>query len=310
MNAREVVVVGYGMAAARFVEDVRRADPDGRRIGLTVIGEEPGYAYNRVLLTSVLTGRMRPEAIRLQDKAWVAERNLRLFLGATVSAVDRVARTVTLASGERIGYDALVLATGSRPRIPPTDGLRTESGELSGGVLAFRTLASCDLLREQVRPGTSVAVLGGGVLGLELARALRELTGQVTVVHPMAWVMERQLDQTAARILVTELEKAGVGFSIGRYATRYEPGTGLRLDDGSLVPARLVVVSGGAWPEVSLARAAGLEIDRGIVVDERLRTSDPRIFAIGDCAQYAGVPQGFVEPAWEQAGVLAGVLLG
>jgi assimilatory nitrate reductase electron transfer subunit len=305
---RHVVVIGYGMAAARLIEKIRRADPDGRCVALTVVGEENVYAYNRILLASVLTARMKPDAIQLHDKAWAASRNINVFLGVAVAAVDRRARMVSLTSGERIRYDRLVFATGSSPWIPPTDGLLTGDGELADGVVAFRTLAECELLKEHVRPGTAAVVLGGGVLGLELARALLERTRHVTVVHPMAWIMERQLDQGAGRILATSLERMGIRLRIGRYAVQYRPGTGLRLDDASVVHANLVVVSAGARPETAVAAKAGLAVKQGIVVDDCLRTSDPQIFAIGDCAQHGGTISGFVEPAWEQAAVLGDLL--
>lgn len=308
MSPRQVVVVGYGMAAARLIEEVRRADPDGRRIGLTVVGEESTYAYNRILLASVLTGRMEPEAIQLQDKDWVAGHNVNVVLGVTVSAVDRETRTVWLAGGERLRYDRLVFATGSSPWIPRIDGLVTDTGALADGVVAFRTLAECELLREHVRPETAVAVLGGGVLGLELARALLDRTRHVSVVHPMAWIMERQLDREAGTILAATLEGIGIRLRVGRYAVQYIPGTGLRLDDESVVHANLVVVAAGARPETGLAARSGLVVDKGIVVGDRLRTSDPGIFAIGDCAQHGGTVGGFVEPAWEQATVLGRLL--
>lgn len=308
MSPRQVVVVGYGMAAARLIEEIRRADPDGRRVGLTVVGEENVHAYNRILLASVLTGRMEPEAIQLQDKAWAAGHNVDVILGVAVSAVDRAARTVSLTNGERLRYDWLVFATGSSPWIPHIDGLVTGAGVLADGVVAFRTLAECELLREYVRPETAVAVLGGGVLGLEVARALLDRTRHVSVVHPMAWIMERQLDREAGTILAATLEGIGIRLRVGRHAVQYIPGTGLRLDDESVVHANLVVVAAGARPEVGLAARSGIVVDKGIVVDDSLRTSDPRIFAIGDCAQHGGTAGGFVEPAWEQATVLGRLL--
>jgi assimilatory nitrate reductase electron transfer subunit len=308
MSAQQVVVIGYGMAAARLLEEVRRIDPDGRRVTLTVIGEERVPAYNRILLTSVLSGRMEARRIQLQDKAWAASHNVDVVLGVCVSAIDRVGRTVLLANGERVRYDVLVLATGSRPWLPPTRGLRGADGEPAAGVAFLRTLADCETLHDLARPGATAVVLGGGVLGLEAAHALHERAAEVTVVHPMAWLMERQLDRGSGRILAAALERRGIRFRIGRYAHDYLPGKGLWLDDGSVVPADLVLVAAGTRPETALAADAGLAVDKGVMVDDRLRATDPSIFAIGDCAQHGEAVSGFVESAWTQATVLAELL--
>lgn len=310
MNARHVVVIGYGMAAARLVEEIRRLDPDGRRVALTVIGEEDVPAYNRILLTSVLTGRMTPRAIQLQDKAWAASHNVDVVLGVAAIAIDRPARTVRLANGDEMRYDVLVLATGSRPWTPPTAGLFTAAGEPVGGVAVFRALADCERLRELARGGAKAVVLGGGVLGLEVAHALLERTPDVTVVHPMAWLMERQLDRGSGRILAAALERRGVSVLTGRYAHTYAPGKGLWLDDGRFLPADAVLVAAGTRPATGLAAEAGIAVGKGVLVDDRLRTTDPAIHAIGDCAQHGDAVGGFVETAWAQATALALILTG
>jgi assimilatory nitrate reductase electron transfer subunit len=323
-SPRRVVIVGYGMAGARLAEEIRRRDPAGDLVSVTVLGAERHHAYNRVLLSAVVGGSLSPDAVRLPEAA-----NVDLRLGTTVCSIDRAARRVTTADGSQRGsggcppaggvggvppqnvdYDVLVLATGSRAWVPPTEGLLTEDGALVPGVVAFRTLDDCERILASARPGSPVAVLGGGLLGLEAARGLAHRGCLVTVVHPVGHLMERQLDPAGGRVLAKTLAGLGIEVRLNVLAARHLPGDGLKLDDGSLVPAELVVVSAGVKPETGLAEAAGLTLDRGIVVDDCLRTSDPRVHAIGDCAAHPGTVSGLVQPAWEQAAVLADLVTG
>ena len=310
MTARRVAILGYGMAGARLAEDIRRLDPRGERVGLTILGDEPHPAYNRVLLSTVLAGSLDARAVQLHDEQWAERFAVDLRLGSTVTGIDRAARKLGLADGSTVDYDALVLATGSRAWVPPIEGLRGEDGELAPGVHTFRTLDDCARILDGVRPGAPVAVLGGGLLGLEAARGLVGRGSLVTVVHPSNHLMERQLDPGASRVLADMLRRAGIEFRLGVAATRYLPGDGLKLADGGHVPADLLVVSTGVRAETGLAEAAGLTCDKGILVDDALRTSDPRIHAIGDCAQHPGTVSGLVAPAWEQAAVVAALLTG
>ncbi|WP_439663395.1 FAD-dependent oxidoreductase [Lentzea sp. HUAS TT2] len=316
---RRVVIVGYGMAGARLADEVRRRDPG---ISITVIGAEPHAAYNRVLLSTVVAGAMTPESTRLHDEKWAAEHDINLLLAHEVIEIDRAARTVavrtrgpfvlsdsTKGPRVRLQYDALVLATGSTPWVPPAEGL-VEDGVLAAGVVAFRTLDDCAEIEAKAHRGAPVAVLGGGLLGIEAARGLAGRGCLVTVVHPVGHLMERQLDPGAGRVLARTLGELGIEFRLNSMASKYLPGDGLILDDGTHVPAELVVVSAGVRAETSLAVQAGLTVDRGIVVDDALRTSDPRIHAIGDCAQHPGTVSGLVQPAWDQAAVLADRLTG
>ncbi|MBA0127961.1 NAD(P)/FAD-dependent oxidoreductase [Haloechinothrix sp. YIM 98757] len=311
---RNVVIAGYGMAGARLAENIRTRDPRGERLSVTVVGAEPHAAYNRVLLSSVVAGTLPRDAVTLHPESWAAEHDVTLRLGETVSAIDTAARTVRVhgPDGEpaALDYDALVLAQGSSPWIPPVDGLVHEDGSLATGVCAFRTLDDCAEIAGRARAGTPVAVIGGGLLGIEAARGLAGRGCRVTVIHPYSHVMERQLDRGAGDVLAGTLAGYGIEFRTGTTAARYVPGDGVKLDDGGYVPADLVVVSAGVRPETGLAASAGLEVDRGIVVDDCLRTSDPRVHAIGDCAQHPGTPPGLVQPAWDQAGVLADLLTG
>jgi assimilatory nitrate reductase electron transfer subunit len=310
MSTRRVVIAGYGMAGARLAEELRRRDPHGDRVSVTVFGEERRPAYNRVLLSAVVGGSMTPESVQLQDETWAGRHHVDLRLGVPVAAVDRAARRVTGADGSTVDYDVLVLATGSRSWVPPTDGLLGEDRELAPGVVAFRTLDDCERILSWARPGMPVAVLGGGLLGLEAARGLAGRGCLVTVVHPVGHLMERQLDPAGGAVLAKTLGTLGIEVRLNVLAARYQPGDGLKLDDGSVVPADLVVVSAGVKPETALAETAGLTVDRGILVDDCLRTNDPRVHAIGDCTRHPGTVSGLVQPAWEQAAVLADLITG
>lgn len=305
LSPRNVVIAGYGMAGARLADEIRRRDPIAERVRLTVLGAEPHPAYNRVLLSAVVAGGMSAESVRLHDEGWAERTNVDLRLGIDVTRIDRANRRVELSDKAGVDYDALVLATGANPWIPPVEGL-----EPGPGVVAFRSLDDCAKILDAARFGAPVAVLGGGLLGLEAARGLAGRGNQVTVVHPLGHVMERQLDAGAGHVLARQLGEMGVTFRFGATAARYLPGDGLKLDDGSFVPADLVVVAAGVRAETRLAVDAGLDVDMGIVVDDTLRTSDGRIHALGDCARHPGAPPGLIQPAWEQAEVLADVLTG
>lgn len=310
MSPRKVVIIGYGMAGARLADELRHRDPDGERVAVTVLGAEQQQAYNRILLSSVVAGAMRPNAVRLHAVDWAEKHHVDLHVGTPVTRIDRAARTVELADGTKHPYDALVLATGARPWIPPTEGLLNDDGDLAEGVVPFRTLEDCEQIVAQAKAGAPVAVLGGGLLGLEAARGLAGRGCRVTVVHPVGHLMERQLDPGAGGVLARALTDHGIEFKLNRLAARYVAGDGLKLDDGTHVPADLVVVSAGVRAETGLAEDAGLDVDKGVLVDDALRTSDPRVHAIGDVAQHPGTISGLVQPAWEQAQVLADLLTG
>lgn len=307
MSPQRVVVIGYGMAGARLAEDIRDRDPHAEAVALTVIGAEPHNAYNRILLSDVVAGAMRPDDVLLHDDGWAAQHHVDLRTGVSAQAIDRATRVVHTTDGE-IPYDTLVLATGARAWLPPTEGF--DGDQLPHGVVTFRTLDDCVAIVEHARRGARIAVLGGGLLGLEAARGLAGRGCLVTVVHPAGHPMQRQLDASAGAVLVRALEELGVEFRLNRTAAAYLPGDGLKLDDGSHLPADLVVVAAGVRAETTLAADAGLDVEDGVVVDDSLRTSDARIYAIGDVAQHPGVISGLVQPAWQQAAVLADLLTG
>ncbi|MDT0612509.1 NAD(P)/FAD-dependent oxidoreductase [Streptomyces lancefieldiae] len=299
-NAR-VVVIGAGLAGVTLA----------RRLGelgtpALLVGDEEHRPYNRVLLAEVLAGRYSPDVIALPAPAELTR--------ARVTGIDRAARTVRCADGSLIAYDTLVLATGSNAVLPPLRGLFTPDRELPEGVHAFRTLDDCLGLSKAVRPGVRAVVIGGGLLGVSAARALAVRGAQVVLAQQSERLMERQLDPAASRLVRRHLEDLGVEVhtecrvrdvrSVGGAVRSVE------MADGYALGADLVVLACGVRPRVGLAQAAGLEVRGGVVVDDELRTSDPRIHAVGDCAQHADRVYGLAAPALEQAGALAGLLAG
>ncbi|WP_433687212.1 FAD-dependent oxidoreductase [Micromonospora carbonacea] len=300
-----VVIVGYGMAGARLAAELH-ARPGDRKV--TVLGAEPHRAYNRIMLSTLLAGKVDEPDVELTE---AAGHGVDVRTGVAVTAIDRVAREVRTGDGERVGYDHLVLATGSRAVVPPLPGL--DPAALPDRVAVFRTLDDCRRILALARGARRALVLGGGLLGLEAARGLAARGLDVTVVHPNGHLMERQLDPTAGAVLAGTLAGLGVRARLGASATGLAADAdGVRLDlsDGSSLAADLLVLSCGVRPDTALAAAAGLAVQRGVVVDDRLRTSDPRVSAIGDCAQHDGTPSGLVAPAWAQARVVAQLLSG
>ncbi|MGW8376260.1 FAD-dependent oxidoreductase [Streptomyces sp. ODS28] len=310
---RRVVVAGGGMAAARLAE--RLAGPGARAdVELTVVGEEPHPPYNRVLLGEVLTGRYGADVVRLPPYP----ETVRVRRGVRAVRVDRAARRLVCADGERIGYDRLVLATGANPVLPPLRGLFEDGDDaLPDGVRAFRTLDDCAALDPLARPGARAVVIGGGLLGVSAARALAARGVHVLLAHQGERLMERQLDAEAAQLLHRHLTALGVEVhtECRVRGVRTCPGSGgtravraVTLADGAEPEADIVVLACGTRPRTGLAHAAGLRVGRGIRVDDRLRTSDPLVHAVGDCAEHDGVLYGRAGPAQEQAEALAKVL--
>ncbi|MFF3836513.1 NAD(P)/FAD-dependent oxidoreductase [Streptomyces sp. NPDC001930] len=293
-----IVVVGGGTAGARLAQ----------RLPVTLLGEEPHAPYNRVLLADVLAGRYAPEVIALPGTREPVR------LGVRAVRIDRAARTVECADGSLVGYDRLVLATGSNPVLPPLRGLRGPGGaELPEGVHAFRTLDDCLALRDRVRPGTRAVVIGGGLLGVSAARALTALGAEVVLTQQGERLMERQLDAAASDLLREHVESLGVEVHtecrVSGLRQRDGEVTAVELADGFVLDAQVVVLACGVRPRVALAREAGLAVATGIVVDDELRTSDPYIHAIGDCAEHDGRVYGLAGPALDQADALTELLL-
>ncbi|MFI9290526.1 NAD(P)/FAD-dependent oxidoreductase [Streptomyces gardneri] len=289
-----IVVVGGGTAGARLAQ----------RLPVTLLGEESHAPYNRVLLADVLAGRYAPEVIALPGAQEPAR------LGVRAVRIDRAARTVECADGSLVGYDRLVLATGSNPVLPPLRGLR--GAALPEGVHPFRTLDDCLELRSVVRPGVRAVVIGGGLLGVSAARALAALGAEVVLTQQGERLMERQLDVQASALLREHMESLGVEVHtecrVSGLRQRDGAVTAVELADGYVLDAQVVVLACGVRPRTALAREAGLDVGRGVLVDDELRTSDPLIHAIGDCAEHEGRVYGLAGPALEQADVLADLL--
>ena len=305
MSRERLVIVGAGMAAHRLVEELLEKAPG--RHAITLLGAEPHAPYNRILLSQVLSGEKRREDTMLADATGLASRGVRFRGGSAVSAIDRDLRFVVTAAGEVIGYDKLVLATGSQPIRPAIPG-----ASLSG-VVAFRDLDDVEAMLAAARPGARAIVIGGGLLGLEAAAGLAKRGMGVSVVHLMPTLMERQLDGDAAGLLAGSLAARGIAVAAGAEAEAIrgdESVTGVRLKGGRESPADLVVIAIGIRPNTELARRAGLACGRGVQVDDGLATSDPAIFALGECVEHRNQTFGLVAPIWEQARVLADRLVG
>jgi NAD(P)H-nitrite reductase large subunit len=301
-----LVVVGTGMAGGKFVEEVLARAPD--RFTLRMFGAEPHGTYNRILLSGVLGGTADPRQLWLNPLEWYQSRGVFVHNGVRAEAIDLRNRVVHGGGGKVAEpYDVLVLATGSRPFVPPLDGTDQE------GVFVFRTLDDCDAIAAYARDCARAVVLGGGLLGLEAARGLLGHGLEVTVVEAAPHLMPQQLDPAGGDLLRRKLEALGLRVLLGRRTAALTGDgrvTGLRFADGSTLPADLVVISCGIRPNSDVAKLAGLAVERAIVVDDRLGTSDPNVHAVGECAQHRGTVYGLVDPVYEQARVLADVLTG
>ena len=303
--SESLVIVGNGMAAARFVDELTTHAPG--KYAIAVIGEEPVLAYNRVLLSSLLAGDVAERDIELKPSRWWESRGVTLVYGQPAIEIDASARQVHLERGGTLAFSKLVLATGSEPIRLPLPG-----AELPG-VFTFRHLGDVGAIMGRAAPKKRAVVIGGGLLGLEAAYGLAQSGAAVTVVHLMDRLMERQLDARSGAMLKAALQTRGIGIVLEAETTAIEgmdKTEGVRLSDGSVMPADIVVMAAGIRPRAALARGCGLAVGRGILVDDHMRTSDPAIHALGECAEHRGVCYGLVDPAHEQAKVLAQHLAG
>ncbi|GGX11716.1 NAD(P)/FAD-dependent oxidoreductase [Streptomyces chartreusis] len=296
-----VVVIGAGLAGVRLA---RRLGELGTPV--TLVGDEEHRPYNRVLLAEVLAGRYSPDVIALPAPAELTR--------GRVTGIDREMRAVHLADGSEIAYDTLVLATGSNAVLPPLRGLFTPDHQLPEGVHAFRTMDDCLGLSKAVRPGVRAVVIGGGLLGVSAARALALRGAQVVLAQQSERLMERQLDPAASTLVRRHLTGLGVEVHTDLRVRDVRCVGGavrsVEMADGYALDADLVVLACGVHPRAGLAKEAGLAVHKGILVDDELRTSDPHIRAVGDCAQHDGTVYGLAAPALEQADVLAESLAG
>ena len=305
--AERIVVVGQGMAATRLVEELVARGTDA---SVTVVGDEPVGSYNRILLSAVLEGSHVRDALTLRSQAWYDDHGIAVLTGTRVAEVDRPAAEVVLEGGRRLGYDRLVLATGSIPTLPPIRGLVSADGRLHPKVHAFRSAADLDRLEAALPGARRAVVVGGGLLGLQVARALSIRGVETEMVEGGTHLLRSQVGPRAGGVLARSLGVLGTAVYTGARAVRLTD-EGLRLDNGFLLDTDLVVLTAGARPATALARRAGLFVRRGVVVDSSLGSvTDARVSALGDCAEHRGRTTGFVAPAWEQAAVLADALTG
>ncbi|MDM7491493.1 nitrite reductase large subunit NirB [Rhodococcus sp. CSLK01-03] len=315
---RRLLVVGNGMAGARTVEEIlARGGRD--QFDITMIGDEPYGNYNRIMLSHVLAGQADvDDDLVLNPMSWYRANGVTLYAGDRATRLDRFGKTVTCESGRQVPYDLLVVATGSNTFFPNMDGLREPDGRLGRGVFGFRTLSDTNgmLQMADAHDDVRAVVVGGGLLGLEAAYGLRTQGLTVTVVHSPTHLMNQQLDERGGRVLRTEIERLGIAVHTGTRTTavlRDDRGavTAVHFADGSVLDTDMVVVTAGIRPNTEFARAGGLVVERGIVVDDQLRCEEESsIYAVGECAQHRGEVYGLVAPVWEQAVVLAEHLTG
>src|SRR4051812_38329796 len=300
-----LVIVGNGMAAARLVDELAKVALG--RYAIAVIGDEPRLAYNRVLLSSVLAGETTSQDIELRPASWWRDRGVTLKYGCTATEIDVGRRELKIENDESVPFSKLVLTTGSsalRLNVPGAD---------LAGVHTFRDSRDVDLLLTLAAQKKRVVVVGGGLLGLEAAYGLAKAGTPVTLLHLMDRLMERQLDAPAAGLLKTLVERKGIEVLLNANTARLHGETfveGIELTDGRRLDADAVIFAAGIRPNVALAKDAGIPVNRGIVVDDHLQTAAANIFALGECAEHRGICYGLVEPAYEQARVLAQHLAG
>ncbi|MDQ0861657.1 nitrite reductase large subunit NirB [Bacillus sp. V2I10] len=297
---KKLILIGNGMAGVRTIEEVLNVS--GEEFEITIYGSEPHPNYNRILLSKVLQGDTEVKDITLNDWDWYKENNIQLHTGETITKIDTEMKTVISDSGRVERYDELIIATGSLPFILPIAGADKK------GVTAFRDIRDTDEMLEASKKYKKAAVIGGGLLGLEAARGLLNLGMDVSVIHLSSYLMERQLDPIAGKLLQKELESQGMKFLLEKQTEAiigHDRAKGLKFKDGTEMEADLVVMAVGIKPNTRLAKESGLSVNRGIIVNDYLQTNIPHVYAVGECAEHDGIAYGLVAPLYEQAKVLA-----
>ena len=302
---KKLVVIGNGMAAGHTIEQLLARAPSAYAI--TVFGAEPRVNYNRIMLSPLLAGEKSFSEIVIHDEDWYARHGVSLRRGEKVVEVDRAHKSVRTEGGDIVAYDMLVIATGSQPIVIPVPGADLP------GVVTFRDLDDVDAMLAVAKTGGDAVVIGGGLLGLEAATGLASRGMRVAIVHLMPTLMERQLDPDAGELLRAAVEARGIEV-LTRVNTRAIVGearvSGVQFEDGRTLPADLVVMAVGIRPNAALAKSAGLDVKRGVTVDDFMRTSDPAIHAVGECVEHRGACYGLVAPLYDMADVLAARLAG
>jgi nitrite reductase (NADH) large subunit len=300
-----LVIIGQGMAGTKLAEELSQRALG--RYSIVLIGDEPRRAYNRVLLSSLLAREVAADDIELKPRAWWAKNGITNVFGQRVTGIDRATKSLSLENGRGLRYSKLVICTGSHAIMLPKPGMDLP------GAITFRWMDDVETMLSGVKPGRPAVVIGGGLLGLEAAYGLAKAGIRVTLLHIASRLMERQLDDPAALLLKEAIESKGCEVLLGADTARVLGSSrveGVELADGRVIPADLLVCAVGVRPNADLAKAAGLACKRGILVDDQMRTSDPDVFALGECAEHRGVAYGLVEPAYEQARTLARTLIG
>ena len=297
----KLVLIGNGLAGMRCLEDLLDMAPD--RYEVTVIGEEPWGNYNRIMLSPVLSGEKTIEDIMLHPHAWYRDKGIKFIADDPAIKIDRTRKTVHTEKGESVDYDRLIIATGSKPFIPPVQGVDLK------GVISFRDIYDVNSMIKYCETKKNAVVIGGGLLGLEAAYGLKQRGMNVTVLHLMDRIMERQLDGRASRMLRHSIEEKGIKIITEANTEALIGKNGhvsqIRLKDGTLLDADLVVFAVGIRPNITLAQSAGLRCNRGILVNDTMQTFDPSIYAVGECIEHRNQTFGLVEPLWGQAFICA-----
>jgi len=298
----KLVLVGNGLAGMRCLEDLLDMAPD--RYDVTVIGEEPWGNYNRIMLSPVLSGDKTVDDIMLHPHAWYSDKNIRFIAGDAAVRIDRPRKQVYTEKGLMVDYDRLILATGSKPFIPPVNGANLD------GVISFRDIYDVNKMLEYCKAKQNAVVIGGGLLGLEAAYGLKQRGMNVTVLHLMNRIMERQLDAKASQMLRHSIEQKGISIiteanTEALLADDHGHVKQVRLKDGTVLDADLVVFAVGIRPNMALAQSAGLRCNRGVLVNDTMQTYDPSIYAVGECIEHRNQTFGLVEPLWGQAFICA-----
>ena len=297
----KLVLIGNGLAGMRCLEDLLDMAPD--RYDVTVIGEEPWGNYNRIMLSPVLSGEKTIEDIMLHPHAWYSDKGIKFIADDPAIKIDRTRKTVHTEKGETVDYDRLIIATGSKPFIPPVQGVDLK------GVISFRDIYDVNTMIKYCETKKNAVVIGGGLLGLEAAYGLKQRGMNVTVLHLMDRIMERQLDGRASRMLRHSIEEKGIKIITEANTEALIGKNGhvsqIRLKDGTLLDADLVVFAVGIRPNITLAQSAGLRCNRGILVNDTMQTFDPSIYAVGECIEHRNQTFGLVEPLWGQAFICA-----
>lgn len=303
-NKQKLILIGNGMAGMRTIEEILKLEPE--KYSITVFGEEPYGNYNRIMLSPILANEKTLEEVMLNDDEWYEQNNIRFEKGNRVADIDRINKKVIAEDGTEHAYDKLLIATGSTSFMLPLPGADKE------GVIGFRDVKDVDVMLDAAKNHKKAVVIGGGLLGLEAANGLLKQGMDVTVVHIMDTLMERQLDEAAAKMLQESLEEKGLRFLMSHASEEIlgdDRVTGLRFKDGSEVEADLLVMAVGIKPNFSLAESSGIHCERGIVVSDTMQTFDPNIYAVGECVQHRGTTYGLVAPLFEQAKVAANHLV-